>query len=115
MNYKDLLTLIIIFLLVLAQGLRMAEAGVYSTMGLDMRPASFDFDFDLQSRVYDISFMGMRRQFTGTFKIADFYADKKIICIKFSGMDFTVHPLIDLGFILKSGTNLDKKSTKMYN
>ncbi|MCR4429833.1 MAG: hypothetical protein NUV45_02300 [Tepidanaerobacteraceae bacterium] len=93
----------------------MAEAGVYTMMGLDKKPDSFDFDFDFQSRVYEISLMGARRQFYGTFKIADFYADKKLVRIKLSGRDFTLHPLIDLGFILKSGVNLDKKSTKMYN
>jgi len=102
-NYKDLLTLIIIFLIVLALGLRLAETGVYSTMGLARKPASFDFCFDPRTRSYDISIMGVHRQFAATFKIADFYADKKMFSIKISGRDITLYPLINLGIVFKRG------------
>jgi len=95
--YKDLLTLIIIFLIILAMGLRLAETGVYSTMGLDMKPASFDFCFDPRTRSYDISLMGKNLQFAATFKIADFYADKKMFSIKISGRDITLYNLVNLG------------------
>lgn len=115
MIYKDLLTLIIIFLIVLALGLRMAEEGVYSTMGLDKKPASFDFAFNVRDRTYDLSILGRHWQFTSILKITDFYADRKKISIKFLGKDIEFHPLINLGLKFKSGVNLDKKSAEMYN
>ncbi|MDI3481158.1 MAG: hypothetical protein PWQ97_813 [Tepidanaerobacteraceae bacterium] len=114
-RYKDFFTVIIIFLFVMILGLRAAEAGVYSMMGIDKKPESFDFNFDFQNRVYDFSILGVHRQFALTVKVADFYADKKTVRIKFKGKDFTIHPLIEMGFVLKNTGNLDKKSTKMYN
>ena len=57
MIYKDLITLIIIFFLLLALGVRIAEQGLYETMGLDLRPKSFDFDFQ-RDRVYSFTILG---------------------------------------------------------
>ena len=107
--------MIIIFLIVLAMGLRAAEEGVYATMGIDKRPASFDFDFDARDRSYDFFILGRHWQFAITFKIADFYADRKKVNIRISGRDIKFHPLVNLGFKFKSGVNLDKKSAEMYN
>lgn len=115
MNYNDLLTLIIIFLIVLTLGLRLAEEGVYSTMGIDKRPTSFDFYLDVSDRHYELCFLGNTFSLKKTFKIANFYADRRMIIIKTPQHELTLYTLIPTGLKLNSGVNLDKKSAKMYN
>ncbi|WP_422444109.1 histidine kinase [Thermoanaerobacterium sp. DL9XJH110] len=114
MIYKDLITLIIVFLIILVLGLRIAEEGVYSTMGLDVGPRSFAFEIR-DDRSYGISILGKKINLRSVYRIGDFYADRGRISIEIAGRKYSFCPMVKAGFPPMRGHNLDKNFTKMYN
>jgi len=97
MDYNDLLTLIIIFLVVLTLGLRTAEQGVYSTMGIETRPKTFDLDY-YRDGVYNVNIMGRNFELDKKYKIGDLNISNELIILKFNGKEIKFSPLISLPF-----------------
>ncbi|HQA59690.1 MAG: histidine kinase [Tepidanaerobacteraceae bacterium] len=114
MIYKDLITLIIIFFLLLALGVRIAEQGLYETMGLDLRPKSFDFDFQ-RDRVYSFTILGNSLEVKKYYQVGNIVACREKIDVTINGKSFTINPIIPTGVMMRESVNLDKKTAKMYN
>jgi len=114
MIYKDLITLIIIFIILLTIGIRIAELGLYETMGLDLKPKSFDFDFQ-RDRVYRFVVLGNSLKLQKNYKVGNVVVCKGNISIIINGKRFTINSIISTGVTLKERLNLDKKSANMYN
>ncbi len=114
MIYKDLITLIIIFTILLTIGVRVAEKGLYDTMGIDWRPQSFDFDFQ-EDRVYRFTLLGNSVKLQNYHKIGNIVAYRGHISFIVNGKTFTINSIIPTGVMLREGPNLDKKTTNMYN
>jgi len=98
MNYKDLLTLIIIFLMVLTLGLRTAEQGVYSTMGIETRPQIFDLDYHSDG-VYNLNIMGKNFELDKKYKIGDLNIIDRLITLKINEKEIKFSPIISLHFL----------------
>ena len=113
MNYKDLLTLVIILSILVFTGLRIAEQGLYTTMGINQELRTFNFKI-VGDRNYDVWVLGKNLSFQKTYKIGDFYADKATIYLKMQGRQFYINPLISFVPPLKS-LNLDKNPIELYN
>jgi len=114
MNYKDMMTIIIIFLIFTILGVRTAEGGMYYIMGLEMTPESFDFNvFNDHSYVFNV--MGKDYMFQKLYKIGDFYADRYRIILNVNGKKIKLNPIIYTGVSLKNRINLDKRHANMYN
>jgi hypothetical protein len=114
MIYKDLITLIIIFIILLTIGIRIAEKGLYDAMGLDLRPRSFDFDFE-SDRIYSFTVLGNSLKLQKYYKIGNIFAYNGQISFIINGRRFTFNSIIPTGVMLKDPLNLDKKSANMYN
>ncbi|MCG1012696.1 histidine kinase [Tepidanaerobacter sp. GT38] len=114
MIYKDLITLVIIFILLLTIGVRVAEKGLYNTMGLDLRPQSFDFDFQ-EDRVYSFTVLGSNIKLQKYYKIGNMVACRGQISFMINGKTFTINSMIPTGVMLQERLNLDKKTANMYN
>ena len=114
MIYKDLITLIIIFILLLTMGIRIAEKGLYNTMGLDLKPQSFDFDFQ-DDRVYSFTVLGNNIKLQKYYKVGNIVAYRGQISFVINGKTFTINSMIPTGVMLQERLNLDKKTANMYN
>lgn len=114
MIYKDFMTLIIIFVIILTLGIRIAEKGLNVTMGLDIRPKSFNVDI-LGDRVYNFTVLGNNLKLQRYYKIGNIFADKGHLTMKINGKKIKLNSLIPTGVMLKGRLNLDKKSANMYN
>jgi len=114
MIYKDLITIIIIFTILLTIGVRIAELGLYKTMGLDLKPKSFNFDFQ-SDRVYSFTIIGNRLELKKYYKVGNILASKGNISIVVNGKRFAINSIIPTGVVLQESMNLDKKTAKMYN
>ncbi|NLZ52024.1 MAG: histidine kinase [Thermoanaerobacteraceae bacterium] len=114
MIYKDLITLIIIFVILLTIGVRIAEKGLYDTMGLDLRPKSFDFDFQ-SDRVYSFTVFGNSLKLQKYYRIGDIFAHKGHLSLVINGKKISINSLVPTGFFFMERLNLDKKSANMYN
>lgn len=97
MNYKDFFTLMIIFLLVLTLGLRVAEQGVYSTMGIETRPRTFDLDFN-KNGVYNINLLGKNIELNKIYKIGELDITDRWVTLKFLDRQIQFCPVISLPF-----------------
>ncbi|ADL07664.1 hypothetical protein [Thermosediminibacter oceani] len=114
---KDLFTLFLIFAVVLVLTLRFAEVRVYSTMGLDIAPITFDFKI-LPDRTYDFCVLDRRFSIRQFLKIGDFYADRRRVDIKFAGMNIIIPNMVrvyDPANLSYLRIYLDKKYPRMYN
>jgi len=114
MIYKDLVTLIIIFVILLTIGVRAAEMGLYATMGLDLQPKSFDFVFQ-RDRLYSFTVFGNSLELKKFYKVGNILASKGNISIVVSGKSFTINSIIPTGVMLRETANLDKTTAKLYN
>ncbi|HHY70947.1 MAG TPA: histidine kinase [Thermoanaerobacterales bacterium] len=114
MIYKDLMKLLIIFIIFLSLGIQVAEKGLNDTMGLDIRPRSFDFII-LDDRVYNFTVLGNSFKLQRYYKIGDIFADKGCITLNINGKMFKLNSVIPTRVMLKGPLNLDKKSANMYN
>ena len=114
MIYKDFITILIIFVILLSLGIRIAEKGLNATMGLDIRPRSFDFVI-LDDRLYNFILLGNSFKLQRYYKIGDVFADKGCIRLNINGKKIKLNSLIPTGVMLKGLLNLDKKSANMYN
>ncbi|HHV18031.1 MAG TPA: histidine kinase [Thermoanaerobacterales bacterium] len=114
MVYKDLITILIIFVIFLSLGIRIAEKGMNTIMGLDIRPKSFDFVI-LSDRVYNVIVLGNSIKLQKYYKIGDIFAGKGIINLNINGKKIKLDSIIPAGVMPKRRTNLDKKSVNMYN
>ena len=113
MKYKDLITLLIIFFVFTISGVRIAEEGMYSVMGLEIEPKSFCYIFKDHSHTFEI--MGKHYTLQRLHKIGEFYADRYKITLDLNGKKVSFSPLIYTGVSLKNRVNLDKKHANMYN
>jgi len=95
-------------------GVRTAEQGLYKTMGLEIQPKSFDFDFK-KGRVYTFTILSNNLELQKYYKVGSIIASKGNISITVNGKSFSINPIIQTGVMFKEGTNLDKKTTNMYN
>lgn len=114
MNYKDLISLLIIFILFLALGIRLAEQGVNSTMGLDLLPKSFSVSIS-KKQVYTFCVLGKSYEIQRTMKIGEIYAGRQQIAININGKKIIINTLIYTGVPFKNIVNLDKRHANMYN
>ncbi len=114
MVYKDIITILIIFVIFLSLGIRIAEKGLNATMGLNIRPKSFDFAI-LSDRVYNVTVLGNSIKFQRYYRIGDIFASKGIINININGKNIRINSIIPAGVMPKRRPNLDKKSANMYN
>lgn len=114
MEYRDIVTIFILFTFALTAGLRVAERGVAHTMGIDPTPQSFSFLLD-STQKYNIVLMGKNIKLQKVLKIGDFYANRKKIKLFISGKNFSINPILNIGLSLKSFVKLDKRQIKLYN
>jgi hypothetical protein len=114
MVYKDIIILLIIFVILLTLGIRIAEKGLNAIMGLDIGPRSFDFAI-LGDRVYNVTVLGNSIKLQRYYKIGDIFADKGCLSLNINGKKIKFNSLIPTGVMLKGRPNLDKKSVNMYN
>ncbi|MCG0274771.1 MAG: hypothetical protein L5655_01230 [Thermosediminibacteraceae bacterium] len=117
MYIDDLIALFLVFVVVLALGLRMAEEGVYSIMGLDTDPLTFDLKV-LPGGQYDFCILGSRFSLKQTLKLGEFYADRRRVDIRIGGLNISVPTM----FCVYNPANLphlriylDKQNSRMYN
>ncbi|MGI6485098.1 MAG: histidine kinase [Tepidanaerobacteraceae bacterium] len=103
---KDLITLVIIFTIILAIGVSVAETRVNSSLGLDVRPKSISFFVD-KKRNYEICLLGRRYEFESLIKIGEIHAGKEFINIQVADKRIFLPHLIKTGLNLKEWLNLD--------
>lgn len=106
MNYRDLFTLIIIFIIVLIIGLNFAEKGVYSAMGLDSPPQSFNFRMN-KNRDYHICILGKDFTYNKAYKIGEIYGNKRSLHIKIANKKIHLTPMVNAKIIKDKLSNLD--------
>ncbi|TYP54991.1 hypothetical protein [Thermosediminibacter litoriperuensis] len=117
MYIKDLFTLFLIFAVVLVLGLRFAEEGVYSTMGLDITPMTFNLKI-LPDGTYDFFILGRRFSLRQLLRVSDFYADRRKVDIRIAGLNISVPNMVrvyDPANFSHLRIYLDKKYCRMYN
>lgn len=95
MNYRDVITLSIILLILIFTGLRIAEEGLNTTMGINREPRVCNLTIN-HLRGYDIWLLGKKVYLQKTIKLADFYADRQYLCITWKGQSFMLSPWISL-------------------
>lgn len=114
MIYKDLVTLFIIFTIILSLGIRIAEEGLNATMGLDMRPKSFNLII-FKNRAYDLTILGKTFKLQKYYKVGEIFVGKGCVSLKINEKEFTLYSLIPTRTILKDRQNVDKKPANRYN
>jgi hypothetical protein len=107
MILKDLLTIVIIFMIILTIGINIVEERVNLSLGLDVKPKSFYF-FISDDRKYEFCIMGHHYMFEGLHKVGEIHAGKTFIDIEVADKKISFSPLIDTRLNPKHWLNLDK-------
>ncbi len=107
MTLKDLITIIIIFMIILTIGINIVEERVNSSLGLDVKPKSFYF-FVSGDRKYEVCIMGHHYIFEGLRKVGEIHANGTFIDIEIAGKKLFFSHLIDTRINLKDLLYLDK-------
>ncbi|MGI6425295.1 MAG: histidine kinase [Tepidanaerobacteraceae bacterium] len=114
MSYKNLIVITIIVMLLFVIGIREAEKGLYCIMGLDIIPRSFHFSLN-DKNVLTLTILGNDLTLHRYYKIGDIYTERGYVSIKINGKKIGTNSLIPPDLLQKEPSNLDKKTSYMYN
>lgn len=114
MNYKYIVTMLIIFMVLFSIGVHMTEKGLNKIMGLDIESRSFDLTI-LDERQYKFTILGEKIKIQRYYKVCDFCVDSGYLSLGVNEKKIKFNSLIPTGLLLKNRLNLDKKSSNMYN